>query len=395
MQFYNGGGFTMKSKGILTCFIVVLCMAFFAGAAIAADTIRIGVLAPLTGFAADDGINVKNSVIMAADKLNEEGGLLGKKVELVIYDDRADPKEAVALAYKLIEQDEVVGLVAGSYSFPTRAVAPIFNDEEIPLVSAYAIHPDITAAGKYCFRNGFLGTVEGKACAHVAVKNFNAKTVALIHADNDFGRTLAKGAHEYLIKNAPKTEIVYEAAYPFKEKDYKAYLSRIKALNPDVVIASGYFFQSGPMIKQAREMGIKSVFIGEEGSDSPQFLKIAGEASDGFVMVTNLNRDDERQFVQDYISGYRARFGEDTCMVGASAYDAFVVITEGIRKAGTTKGSKVQQAIAEMDGLDGITGAISFTPEGEVVKPLQVQIVKDGNFHYYDVITDPELIKPE
>lgn len=384
----------MKSKGIIRFITMVLALALLAGTAFAADTIKIGVLAPLTGYAADDGINVKNSVIMAADKLNSEGGLLGKKVELVIYDDRADSKEAVALAYKLIEQDGIVGLVAGSYSFPTRAIAPIFNDAQIPLVSAYAIHPDITAAGEYCFRNGFSGTIEGKGCAYVAIQKFHAKTVALIHADNDFGRTLATGAHEYLLKNAPKTEIVYEAAYPFDEKDYKAYLSRIKALNPDVVIASGYFFQSGPMIKQAREMGIKSVFIGEEGSDSPQFLKIAGDACDGFIMVTNLNRDDERQFVQDYISGYKDRFGEDTCMVGASGYDAFMIITEGIKRAKSTKGPKVQAAIAALDGLDGITGAIRFTPEGEVVKPLQVQIVRDGNFHYYDVIDDPELINP-
>ncbi|MBN1332418.1 MAG: ABC transporter substrate-binding protein, partial [Synergistales bacterium] len=237
-------------------------------------------------------------------------------------------------------------------------------------------------------------TVEGRACAHVAVNNLKAKTIALIHADNDFGRTLAKGAHEYLIEKAPHVEIVYEAAYPFQEKDYKPYLSRIKALNPDVVIASGYFFQSGPMIKQAREMGITSVFVGEEGSDSPQFLKIAGDASDGFIIVTNLDRDDKRQFVQDYLEGYKERFGEETCMVGASAYDAFVVLTEGIKKAGTTNGKKVRQAIADMKELDGITGAISFTPEGEVVKPLQVQIVKDGNFHFYDVIDDPELIQP-
>ena len=384
----------MKRGKLLGLVVLALVFSIFCGTAMAANTIKIGVLAPLTGFAADDGINVKNSVIMAADKLNDEGGLLGKKVELVIYDDRADPKEAVALAYKLIEQDRIVGFVAGSYSFPTRAVAPIFQESEIPLISAYAIHPDVTAAGDYCFRNGFLGTVEGRGCAHVAVNNLKAESIALIHADNDFGRTLARGAHEYLIATAPHVEIVYEAAYPFAEKDYKPYLSRIKALDPDVVIASGYFFQSGPMIKQAREMGIDSIFVGEEGSDSPQFLKIAGDASEGFIMVTNLNRDDNRQFVQDYLEGYKERFGEETCMVGASAYDAFVVLTEAMKKAGTTNGKKVRQAIADMKGLDGITGAISFTPEGEVVKPLQVQVVKDGNFHYYDVIDDPELIKP-
>ncbi|MBN1332584.1 MAG: ABC transporter substrate-binding protein, partial [Synergistales bacterium] len=149
-------------KKVLGLLALLVTLSIFSGCAIAADTVKIGVLAPLTGFAADDGINVKNSVIMAADRLNAEGGLLGKQVELVIYDDRADPKEAVALAYKLIEQDRIVAFVAGSYSFPSRAVAPIFQEAEIPLVAAYAIHPDVTAAGDYCFRNGFLGTVEGR-----------------------------------------------------------------------------------------------------------------------------------------------------------------------------------------------------------------------------------------
>ena len=128
-------------QSILALTMVIACSL---GAAEAAETIKIGLLAPLTGFAAADGLSVKNSVDLAVEKVNKQGGLLGKKVELVTYDDRADAKDAVALAQKLIQQDKVVGLVAGSYSMPTRAVAPLFQDEGIPLVAAYAIHPDVT-----------------------------------------------------------------------------------------------------------------------------------------------------------------------------------------------------------------------------------------------------------
>jgi branched-chain amino acid transport system substrate-binding protein len=153
--------------------VIILCTAF--ATANAAETIKIGLLAPLTGFAAADGLSVKNSVDLAVEKVNKEGGLLGKKVELVTYDDRADAKDAVALAQKLIQQDKVVGLVAGSYSMPTRAVAPLFQDEGIPLVAAYAIHPDVTKAGDFNFRNGFLGAVEGRGAAYTAVELLKAK----------------------------------------------------------------------------------------------------------------------------------------------------------------------------------------------------------------------------
>ncbi|HCA40528.1 MAG TPA: ABC transporter substrate-binding protein [Aminobacterium sp.] len=383
----------MRCSRLVKVFALVCCLTLvLSGMALAEETIKIGLLAPLTGPAADDGINVKNSVCMAVEKVNAEGGILGKQIELVTYDDRADPKEAVALAHKLIERDSVIGVVGGSYSFPSRAVAPIFQEEKVPFVAAYALHPEVTSAGEFCFRVGMLGDVEGRACAYVAVHNFKAKTVALIHADNDFGRTLSTGTREYLEKHAPDTKILIEQAYPFAEKDYKAYLSKIKEANPDVVISSGYFFQVGPMVKQAREMGITAPFIGEEGADSPEMIKIAGEAAEDFVIVTNLDRDDKRAFVQDYLRQYKERFGVDTCMVGASAYDAFMVIINGIKVAGELDTQKIRDAIAASE-LEGLTGVSKFTEQGEVIKPMVVQIVKDWGFHYLDTVDDPAVLE--
>ncbi|MEA3285092.1 MAG: ABC transporter substrate-binding protein [Synergistota bacterium] len=370
---------------------VVFVLSLLVGSVFAEDTIKIGLLAPLTGKGADDGINVKNSVVMAVEELNASGGLLGKKVELVYYDDRNEPKEAVGLAYKLIERDEVVGVVGGSYSFPTRAVAPIFQEEEIPFVAAYALHPDVTAAGDYCFRVGFLGELEGRGCAYLAVEKLGAKTVSLIHADNDFGRTLSTGTMEYLEKYAPDVKVLSDQAYPFGEKDYKAYLSKIKEENPDVVIASGYFFQAGPMLKQAREMGIAAQFVGEEGADSPETPKIAGDAAEGFIIATNLNRDDPRPFVQKYLKEYKERFEVDTCMVGASAYDAFMVLVNGIKTAGTTDGDKVKDAIAKSE-VEGLTGTAKFTETGEVIKAPVAQIIKDGQFRFYCDMDDPRVV---
>jgi len=341
-----------------TVLAVLLAVGLAAGTAGATDTVKIGLMAPLTGFAAADGLSVLNSVKLAMERVNSEGGVLGKKVQLVSYDDRADAKEAVGLARKLIQQDRVVGVVGGSYSTPSRAVAPIFQDDEVPFVAAYAVHPDITKAGDYCFRNGFLGMVEGKSAAYVAVKMLKAKKIALLTSDNDFGRTLAEGFRAYL--KDQDAAIVYQQTYPFKEKDFKPYLARIKEKAPDLIFASGYYFQTGPIVKQAREMGIKTQIVGEEGADSPKFLEIAGPAAEGFIITTNLNRDDKRPEVQAFLKEYRKRYGIEPDMVGASAYDAFMIIVDALKRAGN----------------------------------VQVQVVKDGAFHYFGVVSDPRLITP-
>lgn len=375
---------------------VVLCLALLPmNTALGAESLKIGLLAPLTGPAAADGASVNNAVQLAVERVNKDGGLLGKKVELVVYDDRADGKEAVGLAQKLIQQDRVVGVVGGSYSTPSRAVAPIFQEEGIPFIAAYAVHPDITTAGDYCFRNGFLGMVEGRAAAYVAVNKLKAQKIALLVSDNDFGRTLAAGFKEYLAKNAPAAQLVYEQAYPFKEKDFKPYLAAIKEKTPDLLFASGYYFQTGPIVSQAREQGMTTTIFGEEGADSPKFLEIAGKAAEGFLIVTNLNRDDPRPEVQDFLKVYRERYHIEPDMVGASAYDAFMILCDAIRRAGSTEGTAVQKAMAATKNFNGLTGVIQgFTPVGEVVKDVQVQIVKDGAFRYFDVVKDSAVITP-
>ncbi|NLI96594.1 MAG: ABC transporter substrate-binding protein [Synergistaceae bacterium] len=384
----------MRGCRIFTVVLLILCLMI--GVASAAETIKIGMLAPLTGFAAADGASALNSVKIAVDQVNGQGGILGKKVQLIVYDDRADAKEAVALAYKLIEQDKIAAFVAGSYSLPTRAVAPIFQEEKIPLVAAYAIHPDVTKAGEYCFRNGFLGTVEGKAAAYTAHKLLNAKTVALLTSDNDFGRTLVEGFKMYQAKYGKNMKIVYEQAYPFSEKDFKPYLSKIKEANPDVIFASGYYFQTGPLLKQARELGIKSKILGEEGADSPKLAEIAGEAAEGFYIVTNFDRDDPRPVVQNFLKEYRKRYKIEPDMVGASAYDAFMIIADAMKKTKTyTNPTAIRMAISKTTNFDGLTGVIKgFTHIGEVVKPVQVQVVKNGLFRRFGVVDDPELIRP-
>ena len=364
----------------------------------AQDTIKIGFFAPITGPAAADGASAKNAVELGVKEVNDAGGIRGKKVDLIVYDDRLNPQEAVAIANKLIEKDKVVGVVSGAYSGPTRVTAPIFQKAGMPMVAGYAVHPDVTWDPKekkpndFCFRNGFLGEIEGAAAAEYAVKNLKAQKVALIFMDNDFGRAISAGFAERAEKLGAK--VLTKQMYKFPgEKDFRPFLTRIKESNPDLIFAAGYYAEAAAIVRQAKELGITSKIMGEEGFDSPKFLEIAGPAAEGVVIATNLDRDDPRPVVQNFLKNYRSTYKEDADMVGASSYDALMILVNAINKSGTDA-KAIQKALLETKDYNGLTGKISRFVQGEVVKPVQIQVVKDGKFRRLGVVDSPEVITP-
>lgn len=372
--------------------VAVLVVLWVGGVALAQDTIKIGFFAPLTGPAAADGASALNSAKLAVEYVNGQGGVLGKKIELVVYDDGLKTSEAVAIARKLVEKDKVVAVASGSYSGPTRVAAPVFQEAGIPMVAAYAVHPDVTRAGDMIFRNGFLGEIEGAAAAEVVGKLLKAKTACLLTVDIDYGRALSSGFKSRAEKIGLK--VIGEKFFPMGEKDFTPYLTELKNLNPDAIFISGYYFH-GSAVVQARNLGYQGYIVGEEGFDSPKFIEIAGKAAEGVVIVTNFDRDDPRPLVKWYISKYKEKYGMDPDMVGASSFDAVYIIAEAIKRAGSTEATKIRDVIASLQDFDVLTGKIKrFTKIGEVVKPVQVQIIKDGAFHHYGVVDDPEIIKP-
>ena len=371
---------------------------FVGGIGWAQDTIRIGFFAPITGPAAADGASAKNAVELGVKELNDAGGIGGKKIDLIVYDDRLNPQEAVAIANKLIEKDKVVGVVSGAYSGPTRVTAPIFQKAGMPMVAGYAVHPDVTWDPKekkpndFCFRNGFLGEIEGAAAAEYAVKNMKAQSVALIFMDNDFGRAISAGFAERAEKLGAK--VLTKQMYKFPgEKDFRPFLTRIKESNPDLIFAAGYYGEAAAIVRQAKELGITSKIMGEEGFDSPKFIEIAGPAAEGVVIATNLDRDDPRPVVQNFLKNYHSAYKEDADMVGASSYDALMILVNAIKKSGTDA-KAIQKALLETKDYNGLTGKISRFVQGEVVKPVQIQVVKDGKFRRLGIVDNPEVITP-
>ena len=352
-----------------------------------ADNVRIGFHAPLTGFAASDGKSAQNGALLAVEQINAAGGIKGDILELVIYDDQASPKESVPIAQRLVEKDKVVATISGSYSGATRAAAGIFQESGVPYISAYAIHPDITRAGDHVFRTSFVGEVQGRAGAKLIGEALGLKRVVVITLQNDFGKSLAAGFKEKAKEFG--IEIVAEYEYSIKDRQFGPIVSKVRSDKPDAIYASGYFFTAGPLVSQLRAAGIDAPVIGQEGYDSQKFIDIAGPASEGVIITTSLDRDSKVPETMNFIAAFEKMSGQKSDMVAASAHTAVHVLANALRTSGD--GTSLRDAIAATD-LTASTGHISFNALGEVGKAVQVQIVRDGNWHHHSVIDDAEFL---
>ena len=380
----------MFKKIIFPIIAGAMSLASYAGIA-SAENIKIGFNVPLTGFAAADGQSALHGAELAVEQVNANGGVNGSMLELVVYDDQASPKEAAPLAIKMITQDEVVAGVSGSYSGATRAAATIFSENSVPYISAYAIHPDITRAGDYVFRTSFMGEVQGRAGAKLIGEMLGKKRVTMITLNNDFGISLANGfkdkAGDFGI------EIISEYEYSIKDREFGAIVSKIKSENPDAIYASGYFFTAGPLVRQLRAAGINQPVVGQEGYDGQKFIEIAGDASEGVMITTSLDRDSSNPVTQSFIEGFSNKAGYPADMVGASGHTAILVLADALSRAGNTDKASLRDAIASTN-LEASTGQISFNALGEVQKDVQVQVVRDGNWHHHSVVSDAVLLAP-
>ena len=359
--------------------------------AFAQETVKIGMHLPMTGFAAADGNSVLIGAQIAVDLANAENGVDGKQIELITYDDQGTPGTAVPIATKLIESDKVQIAVSGSYSAPTRAAAGVFQRGEVPYLSAYAVHPEITRAGDYVFRTSFVAEVQGRAAAKLIGEVLGHKRVVVSVLKNDYGQALADGfnsvAADYGI------EVVNSYEYSIKDRQFGPIVSSIKNDNPDAIFDTGYWFVSAPLVSQLRAAGITSQIVGQEGYDGSKFIEIAKDAADGVIITTSLDRDSDDQSVIDFMNEFEERAGYQADMVGASGNTAIRVAIAALRARAADPSVSLRDAVANST-VNAVTGIIKFNGLGEIEKNVQIQIVRDGGWHRHSVIDDAQLLAP-
>jgi branched-chain amino acid transport system substrate-binding protein len=363
-------------------FIFILVFSLFAagcGQAQNSDTVKIGWFGPLTGPAATDGTHSRDAALLAIEQINKAGGINGKKVELIAEDDQNKPEEAIKAVQKLIYKDQVVAIVGGSYSGTTKTVAPKIQQAKVPMVVAYAVHPEITKGGDYINRVIYTGPVQGKAMADFAVNDLKKKNFAVLYVDIDYGKSIFGAFKQEVEKLGGK--VVIDRSFQMGDKNFTPLLTAVKAANPDALYVVGYYNEASLIVKQAKELGITAQLLGVDGFDSPKYLELGKENTEGSIFTTSFYASDPREVVQKFVQAWKSKYHGEPDMLSSQSYDATMVILEAMKKAGTDK-EKLAQAINQTKDFEGTSGKISFGANHEAIKPVIFMTVKNGKFQF-------------
>lgn len=343
------------------------------------STIKIGWFGPLTGPTSTDGIHSRDAVQLAIDQVNKEGGINGKKLELIAEDDQGKPEEALKAVQKLINNDRVVAIVDGAYSGPSKTVAPKVQKAKVPMVAAYVVHPDVTKGGDYINRVIYTGPVQGKAMADYAINDLKKKNIAVLYVDIDYGKSIYGAFKEEVQKLGG--QVVIDRPFKMGDKNFNSLLTAVKAKNPDALYIVGYYNESSAIVKQARELGLQSQLLGVDGFDSPKYLELGQANTEGSIFTTSFYTSDPRDVVQQFVKAWHEKYKGEPDMLASQSYDSAKVIIEGLKKAGDDR-EKLAKAINETKDLEGTSGKITFGKDHEVIKPVIFMTVKDGKFQF-------------
>jgi len=364
----------MKPYAMLLALLLVSSLS--AGAA----DLKIGGVGPVTGEAATFGVSTKNGMALAVEEWNAKGGVIGRTIKLVFADDKGDPAEGATVYTKLIQQDRVVAIVGTVMSKVTLAGAPIAQAAKIPMISPTSTNEKVTQVGDYIFRACFIDPFQGTVGAKFAVNDLKAKSAACIF---DVGNDYAKGLSESFKKafEALGGKIVAYEAHPTGTTDFKAQLTKIIQSKPDVVYCSDYYNDDALIATQARELGYSGPFVGGDGWDSADLVKIGGAAVENVFFTNHYAPDDTRPVVQDFVKKYEAKYKSKPDALACLAYDAMYIMLDAIKRAGKTDGESIRKALVETN-LGVVSGQVKFDANRNPIKAAAIIQIKDGKQVY-------------
>lgn len=363
-----------------------LCLYFFGCTKSTQNEIVIGEFASLTGSEATFGISSDDGLKLAVEEINNSGGLLGKKVKLIYYDDQGKPSEAATVVQKLINKDKVVAVIGEVASSRSKAGAQICQSSKIPMISPASTNPEVTAIGDYVFRVCFIDPFQATVMSKFAINTLKIKRVAVLQ---DVKNAYSTGLAEFFVKKFKEMggEIIEVQSYQNGDKDFKAQLTAIKSKNPEGVFIPGYYTDVGLIAIQAREIGITQPLFGSDGWESEKLTEgKATDALEGCYFSTHVSAEDPSPKVQNFITKYKAKFNIMPDAMSFLAYDAGMILFDAIKRANSTEPDKIKNALAETKDFDGVTGKISMNEQRNAIKPAVILEIKGGKFKYKETV---------
>ena len=351
------------------------------------DTIKVGEFASLNGSEAAFGRSSHNGTLLAVEQINAAGGVLGKKLELLYEDNQSKDGETATAVKKLISRDKVVAILGEVASIRSLEAAPICQQNKIPQISPSSTNPKVTQIGDYIFRVCFIDPFQGTVMANFATKTLKAKKVAVL---TDVGSTYSVGLADYFKKGfiANGGEIIAEQKFTKDDKDFKAQLTAVKSQNPDAIFVPGYYGQVTLIALQARELGMKIPLFGGDGWEAPELLQGPGaaEALEGCFYSTHFSPDQDAPKIKQFVADYQKKFGVIPDAMAALGYDSVLALVDAIKRANSTDGAKIRDALATLKDLDGVTGKTTLDENRNAKKPAVIIEIKGGKFVYKETV---------
>ena len=375
----------MKSMRFVV--LTIMIIAAFVAPALAADTIKVGAILAVTGPASFLGAPEARTLEMLTEELNAKGGIGGKKIELIIKDSGASPEKAISFAKQLIEEDKVFAIIGPSTSGETMAIKNLAEESKTILLSCAAAEVIVKPVAKYVFKTPQMDR-DAVIRIFEQMKKMKISKIGVLSSNTGFG----KAGKEQIEKLAPEhgIQIAVSEVYDKAATDLTAEVTKVSAANVQGIINWSIEPAQSICIKNARQVCSNVPVFQSHGFGNIQYVKSAGAAADGvifpagrlLVAETLSDKNPQKAVLVDYKKKYEAKYKEDVSTFGGHAYDAFLILTKAIEKAGADK-EKVRTAIETTKGLVGTAGVFNFSAEdhnGLDKNAFEMLTVKDGKF---------------
>ncbi len=357
------------------------------------NTIKIGVIAELTGDMPAVGESCKKAAEMAVKEINDAGGLeVGDKkykVELFVEDNAGKAEQSASAAQKLITQQKVLAIVgpnATRYAIPAAEIA---ESSKVVLITPWSTNPKTTLDAKtdkpksFVFRACFIDPFQGRVVAKFALDNLKAKKAAVLY---DVASDYNKGIAEYFKTTFEQNggQVVAFETYTTNDKDFSGQLTKIKKAGPDVIFLPNYYSEVPLQIQQAKRLGLTVPFLGSDSWGSVELLKLCGKECEGYYFSTHYAADAATPAATKFIQAFQAKYNGLPDDVAALTYDAFGLLWQAVKSAGSLDRQAVRDALAKVPKYDGVTGMMQFKEgSGDPMKGAVILQIKEGKFTYF------------
>lgn len=374
-------------KIISLAVIFVLSLSVLSGCASSGKSngdgpIKIAVAFPMTGDNAEYGKSFLLAAQIKADEWNANGGVLGRTIELVNYDDKNSGEEAASIAQKIVSDPDIVGVLGHFSSGVSMVAAPIYEENKLIEISNTASHPDYSSIGDYIFRNNSVISSELKVIEEIIAEDLALTKVGIVAIKTDWGTTSGKIAADIINSNSKLSLVAHEEVLEGSD-DYSLAIAKLKDAGAEVVISVGMYSLIAPLAKQYKAVDPEIQVIGLSNAYAEQLIELGGEAAEGIIFPVSFYADSEDEKVKKFVDAYKEKFGSEPSALAAQAYDSIGILLEAVKQNGSTEKESLRNTLNSIT-YSGITGETKFDDIGDATKQYTKLIVQNGEFIRYN-----------